>query len=64
MVGPVVVGAGGGVHPLSLSDMLCFSVRFACRANSAIPPLRLTTTVSECNSLSAMKLHCYHSVYF
>ena len=37
-----------------------------CWANSAIPPLRLTTTVSECNSLWAMKLYmyCYLSVYF
>ena len=46
VAGPVVVGAGGGVPSLSLSDMLCFSARFF-RANSAIPPLRLTTTVSE-----------------
>ena len=58
MVGPVVVEAGGGVPSLSLADMLCY------RANSAIPPLRLATTVLESNSFSAMQLFNYYFLTF
>lgn len=35
-----------------------------CGAKLAFSRMRLTTTISECFSLSALKLYCYLSVYF